>query len=388
MASKTATTSKASATSKAPAQPASPPKAKSNTAVIVGVLLVIVVIGAYLLLSSTATPQTAQAGTAANPYNPGLGYAGTGYYNINGQDVFISSQAQLSEALGGQTTIPQTSTVQSSTGGPTLNISNATIWYTQYETILASGNPISDTVELLVNGQVVDGPTAGPASGEFYGESSTLLYDFFANVTTPAGVYNITAVDLNTGRRSSGTITLSPVCKPGQCTSDITSGYCTWTGRYVYDYSNGRDDVRLYNIGVAGIATLPVGGYTSMPSWASVASGGGGYEFYHGTCGSWTRVDPAGDTFSGCIHDPGQPNSTTWSAYSYNESGAPDSLSDGIGLPGSAIRAVYTTDINYSVGPAYNISLNVYRNGTPDWSGYVGFNGPHPTIFGPNMTCS
>ena len=76
---------------------------------------VIIAVGAYFLLSSN-TQQANPKGTATSPYNPSQGYKGAGYYNISGQNVYISSQSQLNNALiNQQTTPPTTQTITTAT---------------------------------------------------------------------------------------------------------------------------------------------------------------------------------------------------------------------------------------------------------------------------------
>lgn len=86
-----------------------------------GILVALVAIGIGYYLLNTQSSTTNQKGTMANPYNPSQGYSGSGYYNISGQAIYISSQSQLKNASDKQTTAATSlqTTIQTSSASTT-----------------------------------------------------------------------------------------------------------------------------------------------------------------------------------------------------------------------------------------------------------------------------
>lgn len=85
--------------------------AKPNMFIVgVAAVIIIIIVGlAYLGASQGGSQQSNnQYGSVNNPYSTSQGYLGQGYYSINGQSVYISSQDQLIAALSGQSSTQPT----------------------------------------------------------------------------------------------------------------------------------------------------------------------------------------------------------------------------------------------------------------------------------------
>lgn len=111
---------------------------------IIGAVIVIIIIVGFLAWTTTVI------GTIHNPYSTGNGWLGPGYYNINGQSVYISNQSQLNSMLNRQkstaSTTVQAATTQQQTTAQTTAPSTTTVQQTTAPTTVSTTTTQTTTI--------------------------------------------------------------------------------------------------------------------------------------------------------------------------------------------------------------------------------------------------
>lgn len=141
--------------------------------------------------------------------------------------------------------------IQQVEGPPSLVISPNPITYGNFSTITLTGRPSSDSVELLINGKVVAGPSTG-----------TITYTF--NSVAPgygAGSYTVNAIDENNLLSTVQTLTVNPATPQLSLSTPYPS--------LLYNGSGGRISFDVNSINNQVTATLSLNG-TSVATTNSI----------------------------------------------------------------------------------------------------------------------
>ncbi len=194
-------------------------------------------------------------------------------------------------------------------GKPVLSISSMAIKYGTNESIYAVGDPSTEYVEILVDGQTVTQARNG-----------TLDFMFNQNQTMAVGKYNITVEDVNASLQSSQTVAIEELpnvtyTKITNLTSDV-EGYNIMVAPGAVVYANGYSILAQNNFTDQGtIITGNSTGYNYPQSYGGSGGGGGvggnNYGSYSGHNGGNTTVSGGtGGLFSNNVTSPGNSGSS------------------------------------------------------------------------------
>ena len=150
-------------------------------------------------------------------------------------------------------------TIQQVQSSPALTVSPNPITYGNLSTITLTGRPSSDTIELLINGNVVAGPSTG-----------TITYTF--NSVAPghgAGSYTANALDENSLLSNVQTLTVNPATPQLSLSTPYPSFLYNGSGGHISFDVNSINNQVTASLSVNGISvatTNTIGTYLTPPS--------------------------------------------------------------------------------------------------------------------------